>query len=271
MNRIFIILFSLGLLNFGQAQTIDTLVDVGGFKLHFNVVKGKGVPILFESGNGSDASDWKDLLKQLHDSTGATLITYDRAGLGLSGIDTTKIDLPNEVKHLEFALKKLGYSKKIFLVNHSFGSYYSILFAIRNEKKVKGTVFIEPALPCNYTKNRNKEGNETITPDLWDRIKKEAIGLYFVLKNYEIICDLMETKNFPSKIPATVIGAENQAFLKTDAYKNEWRQCVKTFGLLPSHTYVFAKNCGHTVWADNPQLVTNEIVRLYRQTSYRVK
>jgi pimeloyl-ACP methyl ester carboxylesterase len=269
VKHILTILFSLSLLNSGQTQTIDTLVDVGGYKLHFTIIKGKGVPILFESGNGSDASDWKDIVKELHDSTQATLITYDRAGLGLSGMDTTKMDLPNEVKTLEIALKKLGYSKKIFLVNHSFGSYYSILFAIRNEKRVTGTVFIDPALPCNYTKKRNKEGNETITPELWDTIKKEAIGLYFVLKNYEVICDLMETKNFPSKIPATVIAAENQVFLKTDPYKKEWQQCVKTFGTLPNHTYVFAENCGHTVWADNPQLVINEIVRLYRQTSYR--
>lgn len=259
-------LFILGLFHLGQAQIIDTLVDVGGYKLHFNIVEGKGIPILFEAGNGSDASDWKGLLKQIHDSTGATLITYDRAGLGLSGIDTNKIDLPSEVKTLEIALKKLGYSKKIFLVNHSFGSFYSILFAIQNKRKIKGSVFIEPALPCNYTKKRNKEGNETVTPELWDRIKKEAVGLYYVLRHYEEICDLMEEKKFPAKIPATVIGAENQGFLKTDTYKNEWRECIKAFGTLPNHTYVFAKNCGHTVWADNPQLVINEIVNLYRRT-----
>lgn len=266
MKKIFTILFCLTLFHFGQAQIIDTLIDVGGYNLHFNIVKGKGTPILFESGNGSDASDWKSILKQLHDSTEATLITYDRAGLGFSGIDTNKIDLPNEVKTLEVALNKLGYSKKIFLVNHSFGSFYSILFAIRNSQKIKGTVFIEPALPCNYTKKRNKEGNEAVTPELWGRIKKEAVGLYYVLKNYGKIYDLMEKKSFPPKIPVTVIGAENQVFLKTVTYKNEWRECVKAFGNLTNHTYVFAKNCGHTVWEDNPQLVINEIVKLYRQT-----
>lgn len=74
----------------------------------------------------------------------------------------------------------------------------------------------------------------------------------------------METKMFPTKIQATVIGAENQVFLKTDAYKNEWRECVKTFGSLPNHRYVFAENCGHTVWADNPKLVIAEITKLYR-------
>jgi pimeloyl-ACP methyl ester carboxylesterase len=266
MKKIFAILFCLSLFHFGQTQTIDTLIDIGGYNLHLFIVKGKGTPILFESGNGSDASDWKSILKQLHDSTQATLITYDRAGLGSSGIDTNKIDLETEVKNLEIALQKLGFLKNIFLVNHSFGSFYSILFAIRNKQKIKGAVFIEPALPCNYTKKRNKEGNETVTPELWDRIKKEAVGLYYVLKNYEEIYDLMEKKYFPSNIPATVIGAEHQAFLKTDTYKNEWRQCVNNFGALPNHTYVFAKNCGHTVWLDNPQLVITEIVKLYERT-----
>lgn len=252
---------------YAQSPKLDTLVSIGTYKLHFTILQGKGIPILFESGNGSDATVWNNLLPALYDSLGATLITYDRAGLGLSGIDTNHIDLPNEVGGLEKALKKLGYSNAIFLVSHSFGSYYSTIFARNNSKKVRGSVFIDPALPCNYTKQRNKEGNASITPELWERIRKEAIGLYFVLKNYETICDLMEKTSFPSAVPATVIAAEKQPFLKTDAYKEEWRECVKNFGTLPQHSYVFAQNCGHTVWNDNPQLVINEIVKLYRQTT----
>jgi hypothetical protein len=37
----------------GQCQTIDTLVDVG-YRLHFHIIKGKGMPILFEAGGGGD-------------------------------------------------------------------------------------------------------------------------------------------------------------------------------------------------------------------------
>jgi len=33
-----------------QAQTLDTLIDVGGYQLHFVILKGKGIPILFEAG-----------------------------------------------------------------------------------------------------------------------------------------------------------------------------------------------------------------------------
>ncbi len=73
----------------GQSQSIDTLIDVGTYKLHFYLLKGKGVPILFEAGAGNDGSVWKDLLKPLHDSIGAPLITYDREGFGKSQIDST--------------------------------------------------------------------------------------------------------------------------------------------------------------------------------------
>ena len=39
-------------------QRIDTLVDVGGYKLHFSIIKGNGTPILFEAGSGAWGSDW---------------------------------------------------------------------------------------------------------------------------------------------------------------------------------------------------------------------
>ena len=35
-----------------QSQTIDTLVDVGNHKLHFNIIKGKGIPSINGYGNG---------------------------------------------------------------------------------------------------------------------------------------------------------------------------------------------------------------------------
>lgn len=105
----------------GQSQIIDTLISVGKYKLHFNIVKGKGVPILFESGAGNDASIWDNLLKPLHDSLGATLITYDREGFGKSELDTTDLNIITEIKGLEIALKKMGFVNKYFLVAHSFG------------------------------------------------------------------------------------------------------------------------------------------------------
>jgi pimeloyl-ACP methyl ester carboxylesterase len=251
----------------GDGQVLDTLVDVGGYKLHFNIIKGKGIPILFESGNGDDGTVWKNILKPLSESTGATLITYDRAGLGLSGIDTTNVNILNEVKSLEIALKKLGYNRNIFIVSHSFGSYYSTLFAERNSKRVKGVVFIDVLTPCFFSKNRAKDTKNSVNNEDWKMLKKEAIGLYYVLQNLESIYDFTKKNKLPSKIPATIIGAENPPQIVKENEKPEWIDCLRKYGELKNHSYVFAKNCGHKVWNDNPELVTSEIIKLYRKVN----
>jgi hypothetical protein len=60
MKILFIILFCFGISLCVKSQTIDTLIDVGGYRLHFNIITGKGVPILFESGGGDDGSPHKE-------------------------------------------------------------------------------------------------------------------------------------------------------------------------------------------------------------------
>ena len=69
-----------------RAQAVDSMVDVGGYRLHFHLVKGTGLPIVFEAGGGDDASTWDAILTPIANVTGATLITYDRAGFGHSEV-----------------------------------------------------------------------------------------------------------------------------------------------------------------------------------------
>src|SRR5690348_9436425 len=99
-----------------QSRTIDTLVDVGGYALHFVIIEGKGTPILFEAGGGDDASAWKDIIHPLSQITDAPLITYDRPGFGKSGLDTINHGINQSINGLEIALKKLGFSGAIMLV-----------------------------------------------------------------------------------------------------------------------------------------------------------
>jgi len=219
IKRTLTIFFFIALFHYGnaQSQVIDTLINVGAHRLHFKIIKGKGVPILFESGNGDDGAVWKEILKSLHDSTGATLITYDRAGLGESEIDTLKISFEQEIKDLEIGLKSLGYSKDIFLVSHSFGGYYSTLYANRNKSKIKGAVFINVALPCFFTNEWSKAFVDTISEKDWEMIKQYKLGLYYVLKNLESISNFMSNKYLPEKIPTTLITAEKLPSMYSNA------------------------------------------------------
>jgi len=133
-----------------KAQTTDTLINVGRYQLHFTIIKGKNPPILFEAGGGNDGTIWNGLTKPIAEITGATVITYDRPGLGKSGIDSTDISIENDVKGLETGLAKLGYQKEMMLVSHSLGGFYNSLYASRHPGNVKAIVFIDANLPCFF-------------------------------------------------------------------------------------------------------------------------
>ncbi len=248
-----------------QSQTIDTLITVGNHQLHFKIIKGKGTPILFQSGNGDDGSVWEDLLNSIHKQTDATLITYDRAGLGKSGIDTLNIGFKKEVKNLEFALKQLGYTKNLFIVCHSFGGFYATLFALRNKKRVKGAIYIDTVLPCFMTKEWSTNFVNSISKDDWQLIKQYKIGLYYVLQNLASISDYMSNKQLPKSIPAILIAAEELQPMIKETEVEKWRKCLKSFEDKSKHNYILAKKAKHKVWVDRPELVINEIVKLYKK------
>jgi pimeloyl-ACP methyl ester carboxylesterase len=269
MRKALFIFLLLSIVQNGKAQVIDTLINVGNHNLHFKIIKGSGTPILFESGNGDDGSVWEPLLEKIHKKTGASLIAYDRAGLGKSGIDTLNISFKNEIENLEIALNKLGYSKEIFSVAHSFGGFYASLFSYRNENRVKGAVFIDIGTPCYLNENFTTDYKNSLPDEVWGMLKNRRIGLYFVLKNFPEISKYMSTRYISDSIPLTLIVAESlpdQNTAKTEEDKIRWVECLKEFGNLPNHKYVLAKGTEHKVWEKNQQIVIDEITELYNRT-----
>lgn len=254
----------------GQSQTVDTLVQVGHHHLHFHIIKGNDQPILFESGNGDDGQVWKDLLPAIYDATGATLITYDRAGLGKSDIDTLKISLQQEIKDLHEALKKLGFKKDYFLVAHSFGGMYASAFANENKGKIKGAVFIEVSTPCQLTDEYTTRVKHTISAENWAMLKERRIGLYYVLQQFPEIAAYMSTRYLSEAIPLTVIAAEHYKptpqIGETEADMRHWQTCLAELGNLPNHTYVVTKDTEHKICKKDPDTIIAEVTKLYHQT-----
>ncbi|GAA4317202.1 alpha/beta hydrolase [Compostibacter hankyongensis] len=259
-------LLSIGLHTKGSAQDIDTLIDVGGYKLHFKVVEGRGTPILFESGAGNDGSVWKDLLKPLDDSLGAPLITYDREGFGKSGIDTAGLSVINEVKGLEAGLRKLGYGKGCFVVAHSLGGAYAMVFSSRNEDRVQGGVFIDNVSPCFMTAEKAHEVRMFFSDSL-ESIKRQSLGFYFIARNYEYTSRVMREAAPAWDAPLTVICSDDTPFEGADSIR--WKRCMQEFARVrPNRKYIFAKGCSHYVFDDNPGLVIKAIVDQYRAVDH---
>jgi tetratricopeptide (TPR) repeat protein len=251
-----------------QSQTIDTLVDVGNHKLHFNIIKGSGIPILFEAGAGSDGRVWNSILKPIADITGATIITYDREGLGKSTINTVETEdskhgMLNSLLDLETGLKKLGFNKQIMLVSHSFGGYLSTLYSVRNPNLVKSIVLID--VNHNFMEKfveSDLKKQELLIPE-W---KKNKLAIYYMAANIRETVKMMSEISIPQNIPVVDLVSGIPSFKETEKVEH-WKECHKNFvASHPKSIGITAFECGHGIWFDNPSLVITTIAKSYAET-----
>lgn len=253
-----------------QSQSLDTLVNVGGNNLHFIITKGEGIPILFESGAGNDGSVWNNILDPISKVTGTTLITYDRSGFGKSEINSKETDdskhgIINGMQELEIGLKRLGYDGDIILVSHSYGGFYTTLYAARHPEKVKYVVMIDANLASAFN-------DEWINKILSDPIEKneENLGMYYLLTNFPKTVKIMKQTKFPPTIPVFDLVADTPIYY-TDVTGEEewqrWKNSHKNFVDAQSNRKgITAYGSGHTIFNDNPALVINTIVKAYSET-----
>jgi pimeloyl-ACP methyl ester carboxylesterase len=257
------------MVNSAKCQTIDTLIDVGGYRLQFHLIKGQGMPILFETGSGDDGSVWNTILKPIAEVTQATLITYGRSGFGKSELDTTNHDVNKHgivhgIEGLEKGLKKLGYGGNIMLVGLSYGGFYATLYAARHPAIVKAAVLIDANLACwftdAYVESEMKERKKDST-----YIKNNNLGMHYQSLNLQNTVELMKKMPFPATVPVIDLVAETN--FRDSAMVARWRLCHRQFAdAEPNRQGIIAKGCGHVIFRDNPSLVINAIVKAYVNT-----
>ena len=243
----------------------DTLVDIGGYKMHFNIMKGEGTPILFEAGAGSDGSVWNNILEKIHKVTGTTLITYDRSGFGQSELNPnlkndSDFGIENGITELETGLSMLGFNDEVILVSHSYGGLYNLLFAHKYPEKVKSVILIDVTL--------NDFWNEELLTMRDSNVDISAIekpsGDYYLNANYNETMRYARNIHFPENIPIINIFPENSFPGFPEVLSNRWRKLHKEFGdNRDNATNIIAKGSGHAVFQDNPSLVINAIIKAY--------
>ena len=127
-----------------EIEAVETLVQVGKYRLNFQVIEGGNLTILLEAGGGMDLKEWNNLAPKIASKTGATIVSYDRAGFGKSDLPETPHDMREEVEWLWQGLQKLDLNKNLILVGHSFGGWMIRLIASEHPEAVRGMVFIDP-------------------------------------------------------------------------------------------------------------------------------
>jgi pimeloyl-ACP methyl ester carboxylesterase len=258
------------------AQAVERSVDVGGYRLHFRIITGRGPAILLESGGGMDSTEWDALAPRLAQETGATVVAYDRAGFGQSDLPETPYDLREDTAALWRGLRSLGLDRDLVLVGHSYGGFLIRFEAAEHPHSVRGLVFVDPftvefvdALGIDYCDNHPMMGKlpfDASRPETLSRLQRALVRMVGAPRsNLAEKMAVMRKAVVPEGLPVRVITS-GTAWLPDPKELAAWRESHRRFAAsIPGAQLVLAEKSGHMVPFSQPDLIVSivaEVVRL---------
>lgn len=118
------------------------LVEIGDYKLHYQVM-GEGSPtVILDAGIGGSSIDWTLVQPEIAQFT--RVLSYDRAGYGWSQEVNEKRTGWEIVDDLNTLLVKQHIDPPYVLVGHSLGAVLMRLYASQYPEKVAGLVLLDP-------------------------------------------------------------------------------------------------------------------------------
>ena len=118
------------------------MVDVGGRRLHVNVMGQGGPVVILEGGIAASSLSWALVAKQVAEFT--TVVTYDRAGFGWSDPAPHRCTALDSARDLALLLDRAGVEGPLVLVGHSFGGLIVRVFEQEYAERVAGLVLVDP-------------------------------------------------------------------------------------------------------------------------------
>lgn len=277
------------------------MIEIDGYKLHFNCI-GKGEPaVILESGGGLFSKSWLLVQENLAQSAKTQVCSYDRAGMGWSEEYNGNYSIEKEVKALHTALIHIGVKNKFIYVGHSYGSFMAFKYAHLYKDQLSAMILVDPN--TNYFFEKNPEVADTVisqsnllkyaTPlglvrllayeDMSSNIRfkdnqdnEEMLDLIFTTKNLSSQAKMLNSFaktvidirsiNMDFKIPIIIISrglSDNNFPWINPGRELDWRQGHKNlFEQYPNIQLVIAEKSTHMIIFDQPDVIVENIVKM---------
>lgn len=244
------------------------MVDNGGHRVAFHVTQGNGSTIVLDSGGGEYSTQWKHIVPKLHAATGATVITYDRAGLGKSDVVPGAWKVQSAVSDLKAGLEQLGITKDVTLVSHSQAGEIANYLAQDNPEMLSGAVLVDANLPQFFTDEEIPRLVAGTQPEVdaakKDPEKPENRQLISTAEGFAAAHKAFNKVTWPASVPATVMVSEKTPFAGSPEDAQRWHDAAASFARqAPNRTLVTAKGTSHELPTDRPGLVLKEIEAMF--------
>jgi pimeloyl-ACP methyl ester carboxylesterase len=278
------------------------LVDVGGYKMHIDCM-GSGSPVvILDSGLGDSYVSWRKVQPEIAQFT--RVCSYDRAGLGYSDFTPHPGTSKEIAQELHALLKRAGVSPPYILCGHSMGGFDVRVYASLYRTEVAGLVLVDASHPeqmkrfppavndLNASDLRQQEFLAAITPfgiprllgfcgsDIEVRAAecnfKNALGSVREMRALPESAAQTAASGSLGDLPLAVLSHDPdlpQPDLPEDLVKplnDVWAQLQNELaGLSTRSTHVVAKNSGHYIQLDRPDLVIAAVHRILERATQR--
>jgi pimeloyl-ACP methyl ester carboxylesterase len=258
--------------------------DMRGRRLRY-LYRGEGTPtVIIEQGGGVSVEQsflgpvpfgWRKVFEALS-RTHRTLM-HDRAGLGWSYQPTRPRTCSTQVKDLRALLRHAEVAPPYLLVGHSIGGFNVRLFAHQYPEEVSGVVLMDSTHPDQWarfsrlvprpTKGEpsvlqmfRQKADPTLTPERIDYVTStDEVRTAGTLGDTPLIV----LSRSPNGLRLPGLPADMAAKME-EAWAGLQRDLLN---LSTRSTQIVATHAGHHIHLDEPQLVTETILRLLRETS----
>ncbi|HTT19273.1 MAG TPA: alpha/beta hydrolase [Candidatus Sulfotelmatobacter sp.] len=274
------------------------LVDVGGHRMHIYCT-GDGSPtVVLDSGLGDSYLSWHKVQAEIAKFT--RVCSYDRAGLGYSDAGLQPRTSRVIAEELHVLLQAAGVAPPYVIAGHSMGGFNVRLYTSMYPKEIAGMVLVDASHPEQENRFppelKNMEGSwhqeaEFIAytmpfgiPRLLGLCDEGAIDRAADCNGHTARERMAEIQAFPESavqaastgpfgdLPLAVLSHDQDKFsndLPTDLAKSVnqlWETMQEDLAHLSTRgTQIVAKNSGHYIQMDRPDVVVDAIRKVVEQ------
>ena len=246
----------------------EYLLDVDGCRLFYTLYRGSKTTIVLEVGGGADSSCWGSFPIDLVKETGATVVTYDRAGFGKSDLPEHPYDMVEETDWFMNGMHQLGLEADLILVGHSYGGWLIRLTASLYPDSVQGMVFIDPfstefvdLLGVDYLDHHPSCRKDLPFAhfDPEELTKNQRGGIRMAKEGLGPKVKIMRDIDIPPNIPARIITAGEPWWLSTEE-DQAWRNAHELIAVrIPGAELMIAEGCDHHIPEKQPEIIIKAI------------
>ncbi|MFC2117168.1 alpha/beta fold hydrolase [Bacteroidota bacterium] len=252
-------------------EKTEKMIDLGEERIIDCKIYGKGSPtVVFVSGFNASQSNWDPVLPFLFKK--ATVLTYDRPGIGKSKKGNLPLDGVQSAKDLKALLEKLDVPKPYIVVGHSLGVDIVRLFVSMFPENVGGLI-----LEDGSHESLLDEQLKTLEGKDLETLKKMALGTNRPTNPQSEISYRKETieqlRNSPvlPHVPFVVITSGNRANAVPPVFSESGKKDLIKLGkelqqrlvdLIPGGKHIIAEGVGHNIHIEKPEILVEPIVEM---------